>query len=86
MDSIGRYLEWEFPSAKKHELHENALCLNSGRHALEYILQGMQSVKKLWIPYFICDIVLQPLQKLNIPYKFYRINKDLELSENIERE
>jgi hypothetical protein len=28
--------------------------------------------------------VLQSLQKLRIPYKFYRINADLELSENIE--
>jgi len=86
MKPIGGYFEWEFPSAKKQELHENAVYLNSGRHALEYILLGLQSVKKLWIPYFTCDVVLQPLQKLNIPYKFYRINADLELSENIELE
>lgn len=84
MKSIGGYFEWEFPPARKQELHENAVYLNSGRHALEYILQGLQNVKCLWIPYFTCDVVLQPLQKLNIPYKFYRINTDLELNENIE--
>lgn len=84
MKPIGGYFEWEFPPARKQELHKNAIYLNSGRHALEYILQGLQNVKRLWIPYFTCDVVLQPLQKLNIPYKFYRINADLELNENIE--
>ncbi|MBO5950262.1 MAG: hypothetical protein J6Q11_06090 [Fibrobacteraceae bacterium] len=84
MKPIGGYFEWEFSLVKKTILHENAVYLNSGRHALEYILQGLQNIKCLWIPYFTCDVVLQPLQKLNIPYKFYRISADLELSENIE--
>ena len=84
MKPIGGYYEWEFPPARNQELHENAVYLNSGRHALEYILQGLQNVKCLWIPYFTCDVVLQPLQKLNIPYKFYRIDANLELSEDID--
>lgn len=84
MEPIGGYFEWEFPPARKKELHKNAVYLNSGRHALEYILLGLQNVKCLWIPYFTCDVVLQPLQKLNIPYKFYRINTDLELVEHLE--
>lgn len=84
MKPIGGYFEWEFPPARNQELHENAVYLNSGRHALEYILRGLRNVKSLWIPYFTCDVILQPLQKLNIPYKFYRIDANLELSEDID--
>lgn len=84
MKPIGGYFEWEFPPAKNQELHKDAVHLNSGRHALEYILRGLQNVKSLWIPYFTCDVVLQPLQKLNIPYKFYKIDANLELGENVE--
>lgn len=84
MKPIGGYFEWEFPPARKQVLHDNAVCLNSGRHALEYILRGLQNVKCLWIPYFTCDVVLQPLKKLNIPYKFYRIDANLELGEEVE--
>lgn len=84
MKPIGGYYEWEFPPARNQELHKDAVYLNSGRHALEYILRGLQNVKCLWIPNFTCDVVLQPLQKLNIPYKFYRIDANLELSEDID--
>lgn len=81
---IGGYFEWEFPPCKKFSLHPNALFLNSGRHALEYILAGLQDIKKLWIPYFTCDVILQPLKQLNIPYSFYHINEDLELLDFLE--
>ena len=83
MKPIGGYFEWEFPPAKKQELHKNAVFLNSGRHSLEYILRGLGSVKCLWIPYFTCDVVLQPLAKLGVPHKFYNINGKLEIAEKI---
>jgi hypothetical protein len=68
---IGGYFEWEFPKTRNFNLHENALLVNSGRHALEYILRGIGDIKKLWIPYFTCDVIFQPLVKLGIPYSFY---------------
>lgn len=84
MKPIGGYFEWEFPCAKKGVLHENATYLNSGRHALEYILRGLANVKNLWIPYYTCDAVLQPLQRLGIAWKFYHINKKLEIDDQLE--
>lgn len=83
MRPIGGYFEWEFPISRKEPLHKNAVYLNSGRHALEYILRGIGSIRSLWIPYFTCDVVLQPLERLGIPYKFYRINEHLELANKI---
>lgn len=81
---IGGYFEWEFPSARGTALHDGSVYLNSGRHALEYILRGIGNIKCLWIPYFTCDVVLQPLTKLGISYKFYHVNEKLEIADAIE--
>lgn len=81
---IGGYFEWEFPNARGAALHGCSVYLNSGRHALEYILRGIGNVRCLWIPYFTCDVVLQPLAKLEILHKFYHVNEKLEIAEAIE--
>lgn len=84
MNPIGGYFEWEFPKAQRFSLHSKAVFLNSGRHALEYILRGLNNIHRIWIPYFTCDSVLQPIKSLNIPYSFYRINDALEIKELID--
>ncbi|MCQ2104260.1 MAG: hypothetical protein MJZ26_00570 [Fibrobacter sp.] len=83
MKPIGGYFEWEFPSAEKYTLHENAVFLNSGRHSFEYILRGLPNVRTVWIPYFTCDVVLQPLQKMGLSWKFYHINEKFEIADKI---
>jgi hypothetical protein len=82
--SIGGYFEWEFPKEKNEELHPGGVLLNGGRYALEYILRGLTKINRLWLPYFTCEVVLQPVKKLGIPYSFYRINSKLELDESID--
>lgn len=81
---IGGYFEWEFPFQRKLSIHSNAVLLNSGRHALEYILRGLGDISKLYIPYFTCDVIIQPLKRLNISYIYYRINEDLEIESDIQ--
>ncbi len=81
---IGGYFEWEFPPQRNYTIHSNAVLLNSGRHALEYILRGLGDVSKLYIPYFTCDVIIQPLKYLNIPYTFYQINENLEIALDIQ--
>lgn len=79
MKEIGGYLSWEL-SKIDNIPHPKGVLLNTGRNALEYILYSLlPSIKKLYIPYFTCDTVLEPLNKLSIPYEFYSINTDLEL-------
>lgn len=80
---IGGYFEWEFPPQKEFTLHQNAIFLNSGRHALEYILCGLKNIAHIYIPYYTCDVVVQPLERLHIPYSFYHINKELEIADEI---
>ncbi len=84
MKPIGGYFEWEFPQLRDFELHDRSVLLNSGRHSLEYILRGLGHVKKLYIPYFTCEVVLQPLTRLQIPYSFYHIDENLEIANQIQ--
>jgi dTDP-4-amino-4,6-dideoxygalactose transaminase len=84
MRPIGGFFEWEFPPAKKQQLHVNAVYLNSGRHALEYILKGLGNIRCLWIPYFTCDAVMVPIQRLGVSWKFYHIDEKLEIADNLE--
>ena len=53
------------------------LRLNAGRYALEYVLRA-RNYRKVYLPYYICDSVLQPLQRLGVAYEFYRVNAQLE--------
>lgn len=62
-------------------LHDDGALLNTGRNALEYVLQALGNVNHVFVPYYTCDVVLEPLNKLGISYTFYPINQNLELKE-----
>ena len=83
MKPIGGYFEWEFPVNDGSFLHSDGVLLNSGRHSLEYILKSIGLVSCLWIPYYTCDVILQPIERLGIPYSFYHINKDFTLEKEL---
>ena len=59
---IGGYFEWEFPTNTETFPHSDGVLLNSGRHSLEYILKSLGVINRLWIPYYTCDVVLQPIK------------------------
>lgn len=82
MKPIGGYFEWEFPENDDSFPHSDGVLLNSGRHSLEYILRSLGWIRHLWIPYFTCDVVMQPIECLGISYSFYHINKDLTIADN----
>lgn len=75
MKAIGGYFSLEVNNGR--EWHANAIRLNSGRYALEYILKA-RKYQKVYLPYYICASVLQPFQRLGINYEFYHINEQLE--------
>lgn len=80
MEAIGGYFSLELPLHE--ECHKNAIRLNTGRNCLEYILRA-RKYSKVYIPYYTCEVVLEPFKKLNISYEFYHINLDFELAENV---
>lgn len=75
MNSIGGYFELEL--RKGEEYHKNAIRLNTGRNALELILK-VEQYKKVFIPYYTCEVILEPFVKLKIEYEFYSIDENLE--------
>lgn len=75
MNEIGGFFELELNQGK--ELHSSALKLNLGRTSFEYILRA-KNVEKVYLPYYTCDVMLEPLKKLSIKYEFYHINNNLE--------
>ncbi|MDB4925254.1 hypothetical protein [Mucilaginibacter sp.] len=73
--TIGGYFGLELPPGNEYYTH--LIRLNTGRNALEYILRE-KGYKKIYIPYFTCDVLLEPIQKLDIAYQFYSIDEHLE--------
>ena len=70
---IGGYFELELPHGQ--EFHSKAIALNSGRFCFEYLLK-CRKLKKVYIPYYTCDSVIEPVINLGIPYEFYHIDKE----------
>lgn len=75
MKAIGGYFELEF--SQNGEYHDNAINLNSGRNAFEYLLLA-NNYKKVYLPYFTCDALLEPLKKNGVRYEFYVLDESLE--------
>lgn len=76
MDAIGGYFELEL--RKGEHYHKDALRLNTARNCFEYILRA-RGYKKVYMPYYTCEVMFQPLNKLEIEYTFYHIDERFEI-------
>ena len=74
--AIGGYLELETKPQKNYH-HQDLLHLNTARNSFEYVLRA-RKYTHVYIPYFTCDVLLEPLRKLNIEYTFYDVDNKLE--------
>ena len=84
MQAIGGYFELADYEQGDGFPHQDGILLNTGRNALEYILRYIGEVKGVYLPYYTCEVVLEPLKKLHIPYSFYHINAMFEMVEDIQ--
>jgi hypothetical protein len=75
MKAIGGYFELEL--GLSGEFYPQAIALNTARNAFEYVLR-VRRYKKVYIPYFTCEVMLEPIKKLKVDYEFYHINQSLE--------
>ncbi len=75
MKEIGGFFEIELNAGK--EYHNNAIKLNSGRNALWYYLK-VKKPKKIYIPYYSCNCIVDPIDKEKISIVFYHINEFFE--------
>lgn len=72
-NEIGGYFEYlEYDHG--YEYHEDCIALNSARNAFLYFVKT-KNIKKVYIPFFLCDSIYRVCQKNNIVFECYHINK-----------
>jgi len=80
MKELGGYFEIEFSNIDLSGIHPGAIRLNTARNCFEYILLA-RAYKKVFVPYYTCDVVLEPLVRHGISYEFYHVESRLEPEE-----
>lgn len=81
MKSIGGYLELELKRESKSIHNKAKLALKSGRDCIKILIKN-KSLRKIYIPYYACEAVIEPLKTLNVDYSFYELDENLEIKEN----
>ena len=69
---IGGYFGLE--ASVGREYYPNLIALNSARNALVYLCKA-KKIEKLYLPYFLCDSILEICKRENILYEFYHIDE-----------
>ena len=80
MKEIGGYIEFEYYQGLM--LHENAIALNCGRNALAYLFMS-RGIKKIKLPFFICDSIINICEREGIEKSYYHIGLDFKPAEEI---
>lgn len=83
-EAIGGYFELADLVGGCRFPYSDGVLLNTGRNALEYILRSIGEVKRIYLPYYTCEVVLEPINKLHIPYTYYHINQQFEMVDDIQ--
>lgn len=73
MKEIGGYFGLE--KLVSNEYHKDLIAVNSARNALWYLLR-VKKIRKLYIPYFLCDSVFKLCNREGVVYEYYNIGKD----------
>ncbi len=73
MKEIGGYFGLEQFTGK--EYYPELIALNNARSCLLYLLRA-RNIKKLYIPYFLCDSVTDLCEREGYAYDFYPIDKE----------
>lgn len=80
MEAIGGYFSLELPLWE--EYHKDAIRLNTGRNCLEYILKARE-YKKVYVPYYTCEAVMGPINKLGVLYEYYHVDIRFEIRDRL---
>lgn len=72
MKEYGGYIELD--TYRLPMLHEGAAALNCGRNCLAYLIKA-KNIKKIKLPYFMCDSVFGVCNKYGAEMSFYHIDR-----------
>lgn len=75
MTEYGGYLELEKNRGKEY-YQSNAIALNNARSALVWLLEK-RNIKRIFLPIFICDVVIKACEMVCDEVLFYAVDKNL---------
>lgn len=73
MSEIGGYFSLE--EFEGEEYYSDLLAVNSVRNGLAYLIEKLK-IKRIWLPYFLCDSIHKICKMYNLKCSFYEINYD----------
>ena len=73
---IGGFFELE-SFVNESPYHNNGIALTTGRACIALILE-LTRPTRIYIPFYVCNSVIDPIKKSGIEYTFYEINEALE--------
>ena len=82
MKPIGGFFELDLPDGDSF-YHNEAMSLSTGRACLGFLIEAL-APSKIYLPYYCCEALFEPLKERNIDFDFYKINESLELAQQIE--
>ncbi len=82
MRPIGGYFELQLLPGSSVFHSAPAIALKSGRASISLLLRHKQP-EHVWLPYYTCDALLEPLKKNHIKFSFYEIDNNFEIAGNI---
>lgn len=81
--AIGGYFELEPTGGGGSFPQYDGVLLNTARNSLELILNTINDLSKIYIPFYTCDVMLEPIIKKGLQFEFYHINPNLEIEREI---
>lgn len=81
--AIGGYFELADKDCEFGRMPIDGIALNTCRNALEYIILQLTDAKRIFVPYYTCEAVIEPLKRLSVEYVFYHINEQFEIAEEL---
>ncbi len=72
MKEYGGYIELD--TYRLPMLHDGALALNCGRNCLAYLIKA-RNIKKIKVPYFMCDSVFDVCKRYGAEITFYHVDE-----------
>lgn len=78
MKAIGGFLELEL-SPGSSSYHATSLTFKNGRSAFSAVLNRLRA-RKVYVPFYTCNALLEPLIEGGIHYEFYAVDPSLEVA------
>jgi len=73
--TLGGYMGLQLQKGKPY--YPDLIRLNTARNSLEYILIT-KAYTTIYLPYFTCEVLLEPIKRLNLYYHFYKIDENMD--------